>query len=102
MRSTSKEESAGGGRAKGKKKPLPLRYPCFWRAIELHGMAHDDKSITTSFSLSSHHIGLISFLRLVFASRLSSRLGRLAIASRFLPHSSSFSFVPRNRSSIYP
>lgn len=70
LRPADEEKPAGGGRAKGKKKPLSLRYPCFARVIELHGMARDDKPIPhRSLSLSSHHTvlvsSIISFLRLV-------------------------------------
>ena len=64
MRPADKREQAGGDRAKGKKKPLPLRYSRFVRAIELHEMARDDKSIP---HVSSRHIPIS------FSSRSSSR-----------------------------
>lgn len=49
-------------------------------------MAHDDKSITTSFSLSSHHIGLISFhvSSLLLVSRLVSVVLLLRLVSSSL------------------
>lgn len=106
MRSADKGEPARGGRAKGKKKPLPLRYSRFVRAIELHEMARDDKSI---HHRPSHHLPIssssrcpVSFFRLVPPScspRLVFRLApRLVIASRLF--SSLFPSVPSSYSSF--
>lgn len=81
--------------------PLSLRYPCFARVIELHGMARDDMDNSTATHLSIYHlrlllvshIVLVSSHRLVFASRRPVSFSlfivssfvlsyRLAIASR--------------------
>lgn len=109
-----KEEPAGGGRAKGKKKPLPLRYSRFVRAIELYEMARDDmdnQSLITHLVISQYRLSSRSSSRLCVSLSSRSRYlsSRLPVSSRsscycvsFLSHSSSFSFVPRNWSSIYP
>ena len=81
----------GGGRAKGKKKPLPLRYSRFVRTIELHGMARDDmdnQSLITHLVISQY--------------RLSSRSpSRLCVSSFFSFSLSIVSFLVSSRSSCY-
>lgn len=103
IRPADEGEPARGGRAKDKKRPKSLRYPLrFVRAIELRGMARDDKSIPhrsscripISFSSRSPSRRPVSFsLSIVSLSRL---VLRLVIASRLF--SSLFSSV----SSSYP
>lgn len=95
MRIADEEKPAGGGRAKGKKIPLPLRYPCFVRVIELRGMVRDDMGNSSLVAPLRHpppYIVLVSSPRLVLASRrllvlaiyrlVSCLVYRLAVASR--------------------
>lgn len=91
LRLVEEEELAGGGRAKEKKEPLPLRYSRFVRAIELHGMARDDmgnQSLITHLVISQY--------------RLSSRSpSRLCVSSFFSFSLSIVSFLVSSWSSCY-
>ena len=61
--------------------PLSLRYPCFARVIELHGMARDDMDNSTATHLSIYHLRLLLVSHIVLVSSFVLSY-RLAIASR--------------------
>ena len=82
-----KSQQEGVGRnVKGT--PLPLRYPCFSRVIELRGMARDDMDNSTATHLSIYHLRLLLVSHIVIVSFLFSSL-RLVVFSFLLSIASS-------------